>query len=273
MISNGANMLKLCNLIILLLLSSILFADASGNSLIKLVNQDTLTVSMIKFDRIPFIFTDSNGDLQGFDVELAKQLADKLGVEVKFLREANSFNEVVDLVADGKADIGISLLSRTLTRAQKVKFSNPYVILHPAILYNFSDPIFIKKKKPFEAMKTPNIKIGEAAGTSYVEWAHELFPEAEISEYANWEEVFFAISNNEIQGTLYYELSISIFMQKHPELLLRLKTTKLDIDDTVGIAVNRDNDQLLYWINLFLEVEKIKTTPRKLIEQYKDFIR
>ena len=37
------------------------------------------------------------GELIGVDVEIAKAMAEKLGVGVRFNRDANSFNEVIDI--------------------------------------------------------------------------------------------------------------------------------------------------------------------------------
>ena len=58
----------------------------------------------------------------GHDVELARSIADALGVEIEFDRSPKTFNAITDLVASEKADMAISLVSRTLSRAEKVRF-------------------------------------------------------------------------------------------------------------------------------------------------------
>jgi ABC-type amino acid transport substrate-binding protein len=65
----------------------------------------------------PLLFTDPTGQLQGLDVDLAKALGDKLGVELEFQRLehfTHSFREVFE----GRLDLGMSVL-RDLTRHQK----------------------------------------------------------------------------------------------------------------------------------------------------------
>jgi ABC-type amino acid transport substrate-binding protein len=65
----------------------------------------------------PLLFTDPTGQLQGLDVDLAKALGDKLGVELEFQRLehfTHSFREVFQ----GRLDLGMSVL-RDLGRHQK----------------------------------------------------------------------------------------------------------------------------------------------------------
>ena len=58
-----------------------------------------------------------------------------LGVRIEFLDGAPSFDAVVDDVAQGRADIGISKLSQTYYRLIRVRFSEPYITLSHALLF------------------------------------------------------------------------------------------------------------------------------------------
>ena len=59
-----------------------------------------------------------------------------LGVECEFNRSPKTFNMIIDTVVNHEADIGISVISATLKRAQRVRFANPYLILHPTLVMN-----------------------------------------------------------------------------------------------------------------------------------------
>src|SRR5262249_28990894 len=84
-----------------------------------------LIVAMTAGDQPPFYYVGSDGQLAGLDATLARDIASRLGVKVSFNRSPKSFNEVVELVAQGGADVAISKLSRTLTRAQMVPYHTP----------------------------------------------------------------------------------------------------------------------------------------------------
>ncbi len=85
----------------------------------KIISKKEIVIAMTATDQFPFYYLDKSGNLQGFDVDIAKKMAKELGVKkIVINREAQSFNEVVTLVAEGKADLAISKLSRTLARAR-----------------------------------------------------------------------------------------------------------------------------------------------------------
>ena len=75
----------------------------------------------------PFEFkTIQNGKdtIVGADVEIAKAIADELGVKVKF--SEMSFDNVLANVQSGKADIAISGISATEERQKIFDFSDTY---------------------------------------------------------------------------------------------------------------------------------------------------
>src|SRR5256712_11914280 len=100
------------------------------------LDRGELIVAMTEGDQPPFYYVGPDGQLAGLDATLARDIASRLGVKVSFNRNPKSFNEVVELVAQGGADIAISKLSRTLVRAQMVRFTRPYVTFRHAMLLN-----------------------------------------------------------------------------------------------------------------------------------------
>ena len=76
----------------------------------------------------PFEYVDPNqsGDAQyqGVDIEIAKYIADKLGVELKIT--ALDYTAVLSGVADGKYDFAISAIAYAPSRAEAMRLSNVY---------------------------------------------------------------------------------------------------------------------------------------------------
>ena len=98
----------------------------------RIVTRGELVVAVLGVDQPPF-FEQQHGQLVGIDIDMAKEIAAKLGVKVRFNRDAKTFDSVVSLLANGDADMAISKLSRTLSRAQVISFSTPYIRLHRAL--------------------------------------------------------------------------------------------------------------------------------------------
>lgn len=76
-------------------------------------------------DYKPFSFN-NNGNYEGFDIAVAKSFAKKLGVRVEFV-PTTWRTLMVDLKSD-KYDIGMSGITRTISRQKDARFSQGYVM-------------------------------------------------------------------------------------------------------------------------------------------------
>lgn len=81
----------------------------------------------------PFEYV-KNNEIVGVDVDIMKQVADKLGKKLKF--EDVSFDTIVDAVSAGKlVNVGAAGLSITEARKEKVDFSIPYYTANLYVIY------------------------------------------------------------------------------------------------------------------------------------------
>jgi glutamate transport system substrate-binding protein len=87
----------------------------------------------VKYDVPPFGFQNpESGEVEGFDVELGKYIAEELGVEPEFI-EAITDNRI-PFLQDGTADLILSTMTITTDRDAEIDFSRPYFIAHGRIL-------------------------------------------------------------------------------------------------------------------------------------------
>jgi glutamate transport system substrate-binding protein len=104
----------------------------ADSTLGKIQAKGELTVG-VKFDVPPFGFKNpQSGDVEGFDVDLGKALADKLGVKPKFI-EAISDNRI-PFLQDGTADVILSTMTINEERVEQIEFSDPYFIARGRVL-------------------------------------------------------------------------------------------------------------------------------------------
>lgn len=98
-------------------------------------------------------------DIVGFDIELARVFAESLGVKLTLVKR-KGVAEALDAVAAGEADIAMSGLSRTLERAKRFYFSDPYHVSGLVILVPKSADIrslsALKKAKNLRVLVKPN---------------------------------------------------------------------------------------------------------------------
>ena len=87
----------------------------------------------------PFETTDGLGHYGGFDVELAGEIARRLGVEAQFANIA--FDSLYDGLYSGKADVIISGLRYEAERTRDVRYSQPYLDAGQVVIVRAGDPI------------------------------------------------------------------------------------------------------------------------------------
>lgn len=242
----------------------------------RIKQRGTFIVAMTATDEPPFFYKNSDGQFVGLDVDISKAIAKGLGVKVVFNRSAKSFNDLIPIVVSGKADAAISKLSITLSRAEQVSFSHPYIIFHQALILNRLE---LAKKAPTTAdiinfIKNFTGKIGVIKGSSYVAYAKKNFPHATIVEFSTWEKVVDAVFDGSILAGYRDEMEIKKIIRSRADSLLKVKTIVLkDTKDDIGIAVAPQNAHLLYWINLLLDRLNLNLNADKLLDRYPDIFK
>ena len=153
-------------------------ASSSAAAEIKLVNEGTLTFATSP-DFPPFE-SDEGGEFVGYEIELAKALGDKLGLEVKF--EVTDFDSIFTAVAAGtKVDAGISGISIKPEREEIVDFTTSYVEDNQSVAVMKDSGI--TKENAAEELNKEGVVIAVQAGTTGADYAAETFPKAKIVEY------------------------------------------------------------------------------------------
>lgn len=220
--------------------------------------------------RNPPFFFEEGGELKGLDIEIAKSIAEVMGVRLEFNRSGKSFNDAVKLVADNQADISTAKISRTLERAQTVLFTAPYITLPHALLVNRLRFAQISAGKPVaEVMQNYTDTVGVIAGSSFVGFAKIYFPKAKLVQFGTWNEVVDAVAKGQVTAAYRDAFEVKRIFKIKPELLLTVRSVVIeDIKDTIGIAVNGNNYLLLNFLNLFLEQRNIRYTAEQILSKY-----
>lgn len=90
----------------------------------SLVTPGVLTIAVFD-DSAPSAFYTEDGRLIGWEVELAKAIAQLNGLEAEFV--GGSFDSVLDAVTEGTADIGIASMFDTMERQKRAAFVDYFV--------------------------------------------------------------------------------------------------------------------------------------------------
>lgn len=238
----------------------------------RILKRGKLVVALLGVDNSPFFMGDDQP--AGLDIKIAQGLADALGVDLEFNRSADTFDGVVDQVYQLEADIAISKLSRTLSRAQRVQFSRPYVTMRQGLLVN---RVQLAKQtegnQVIEAIRNFSGNVGVIEGSSYVGFIKQKFPHATIQEYPTWDDIVEAVITGDVQAAYRDELEVKKIIYKNPDAALRLQTIALDdTQDQIAMALPWDSHHLQAFVNQYLDTFSLDYTADTVLEDYADYL-
>ncbi|HWI07326.1 MAG TPA: transporter substrate-binding domain-containing protein, partial [Solirubrobacteraceae bacterium] len=112
-------------------------AFEAGTTMKRIQDKGEITIG-VKYDVPPFGFKNPrSGEIEGFDIDVGKAIADELGVKAKFI-EAISDNRI-PFLKDGTADVILSTMTINAERDEEIDFSEPYFIARGRILVKKSN--------------------------------------------------------------------------------------------------------------------------------------
>lgn len=177
-------------------LGLLLLAGAARAGVLDRVAETGVLTAGTRADAVPFAFTDVNGKLQGFSVDLLEQIraatAARLGRPVELKLSTVTTKDRLQRVASGELDIVCGITTPTWEREKIVDFSVPF----------FRDGTRILTFR--ETLRThPDPKdmlIGVADGTTTATILEDALPGVRTKSFATMDEAFAALGRGDVQG-------------------------------------------------------------------------
>jgi ABC-type amino acid transport substrate-binding protein len=230
--------------------------------------------AMTAADQKPFFYEEQSGELIGLDVEIAYEIANRLGARAVFNRDAPSFDGVVMKVARKEADVALSKLSRTMRRAELIRYTKPYLVFRQALLVNRLE---FAKIGPEESLPGYLAKfqgrLGVIKNSSYVNYAAANFPVARVETYDDWGQTVDALFSGKVLAVYRDEGEILIVNATRKDASMLMKPVFInDKQDPIAMAVAADAPVLQQWLNVFLEEYLLQNsrelTVKRLVERH-----
>ncbi|MGI8407170.1 MAG: glutamate ABC transporter substrate-binding protein [Actinomycetota bacterium] len=212
----------------------------AGSTMAKIQEKGEITIG-VKFDVPPFGFENpQSGEVEGFDVDMGKYIAEHLGVEPKFV-EAISDNRI-PFLQDGTVDIILSTMTITTDREAEIDFSNPYFIANGRILVpEDSDIAGIDD--------LAGRKVCTAIGSTYESTLTEQAPDADLKTVEAYSDCLTLLQNGQVEAVSTDNVILTgMIIQSGEDFPLKLVGDNLTTEP-YGVGIPNETDDMRDFIN------------------------
>lgn len=208
----------------------------------------------------PFNYTNADGTLGGFDIEIANAICADMQVTCEIM--AQDWDGIIPGLKAGKYDAIVAAMSVTPERAQQVAFTDPY----------FSNALVFlaKKDSTFDPAKVTDINahsIAAQRSTISSQWLENTYPKADMKLYDTLSNAFLDLGAGRVDAMISDKLPAIEWLSSTSGNNYVLKGAEIDINDNFAIAV-RPNDALQAKINASLSNIKANGTYDKINQKY-----
>ncbi len=138
----------------------------------QVMKRGTLRVGMSTF--VPWAMKDKTGKLIGFEIDVARQLANDMGVKIEFV--PTKWAGIIPALLTGKFDVIIGGMSVRADRNLKVNFTIPYDYAGQSIVANKKKAAGFKRLEDFNR---PDVTIAARLGSTAADAANKFMPKAQ----------------------------------------------------------------------------------------------
>lgn len=191
-------------------------------------------------DKSPFGFVDENGEYQGYDVELARQIGTDLGVDVEFV-STEAANRV-EYLETNKVDLILANFTVTDERAEKVDFAEPYMNVALGVVSH-------KDNVVTDLSQVGDRTVIVISGTTAETYLTKHNPDLKLEKYDTYAAAKTAFENNKDAVWANDNTEVIAFAKASGSDEYVVGIDELGDKDTIAPAVAKGNSELLDWVN------------------------
>lgn len=205
----------------------------------------------------PFNFINENGDLVGFDIDIANAIAEKMDVKAKPI--TTTWDGIISGLTGKRFDMIIGSMAVTEERQQKVSFTDPY--------YLDGAQFFAKPDSGFKDIsELKGGSVGVVTGTTFHTYLSKLNNVTEIlqfdSDVDNMKSVEIGRADGLVTGKL-----VGLYSAKQYNVAIEPIGEPL-YQETIAIAIRQEDKDLVIAVNKALQEMKEDGTYEKISKKW-----
>ena len=211
-------------------------------------DRGTLRVGLGLFE--PWSACNADGELVGFEIEVANRLAEDMGVEVEFAR--TNWNYIIPSLIAEEFDVIISGMTILPARALKVNFTSSYNSTGVYLVANTAQSAALATLADFNS---PSVTIATRRGASSIPAIENTFPDALLLLFDTDNAVLQAVVAGEAHAAAAFATTRTTWVEAHPETL-HLPFEEPFASEVLAIAVRKGDLDTLNFLNSWIAVRQ-----------------
>lgn len=216
----------------------------------QVLKRGVLRVGMSTF--VPWAMRDKNGELIGFEIDVAKKLAEDMGVEVEFV--PTKWAGIIPALLTGKFDVIIGGMGIVPKRNLKVNFSVPYDYSGMSMVANQS---VAPDYDSLEDFNKPGVTIVARLGSTAADASKRFFPKAQHRFFDDEAQAYQELLNGKAHAVVGSAPTPAFQAIKYPDKLY------LPLDETftkepIGFAMKKGDVDTLNFFNSWIRIQRAK---------------
>lgn len=212
----------------------------------------------------PFNYIDSAGELQGFDVDIAKALCEEMGVECTLV--AQDWDGIIPGLLAGKYDAIVASMSITPERKERVAFTDKY--------YQTPAKFMVKKGADLDVSPEglPGKTVGAQKATTHATYLQDNYPDTDIRLYDTQEQANLDLVSGRVDAVLADSIVLDEWMQEAGDGCCAFTGPDITapewFGEGIGIAIRKEDKELVKMFNDAIAAIRENGTYKKINDKY-----
>lgn len=198
---------------------------------------------------MPFEMRDKKGNIIGFDVDLARLMARRMGVKLTLVN--TQWDGIIPALLTDKFDILISGMTITAERNLQVNFVDPYMVIGQSVLLSRA---LEGRIHSYEELNDPKYTVATKLGTTGEIAARKYLNRATLKNFETEVDAALQVRNNRVDAFVYDLPYNAVYAAQNPDAVIHLNEPFTR--ESLGWAVRKGDPDFLNWLNNFLRQMK-----------------
>jgi polar amino acid transport system substrate-binding protein len=200
---------------------------------------------------VPWSFKDKDGNLVGYEIDVATKVAEDMGVDVEFV--PTDWSGIIPAMLTGKFDLIIGGMGITPERATKVNFTIPYE-------YSGLEVICSTKTAPnvtdIQQLNSPDITMVTGAAGTPMFWVEKNLPNAQVRIIEEHEAEIQDILNGNSDCSMTNPPKYYRDVRNHPDDLYMPFGAQYFGKEYMGFALPKGDPDAMFYFNSWITVNQ-----------------